>query len=75
MTLSLSGQIQMDFSNSMNCTNKHFISVQESDVNWKRYGVEKDAKPNSDTKTFNLKSFYSFQKNKYYIVKFAVGAP
>jgi hypothetical protein len=88
MTLSQGTPIRLDLTVGKNCIDNYFMSVQESDANWNRYGSEnmKWLSPSevgglggvSNLNVHNFNSWYgtfNFQKNKYYRIKIAVGDP
>lgn len=75
ITTPLSGQISMNCPNAINCSETHFIAVQECNANGNVFGVEKVFSPSSAATFFDLKSQYNFQKYKYYRIKLAVSEP
>jgi len=74
---------------STSCSGSFFISIQESDQNWNRYGIENfrwltasDYSNYGNIANFNLNAFnnsfpapINLQSGKYYRIKLAVGNP
>lgn len=88
ITLSYGTPIRLDLTVGKNCIDNYFMSVQESDANWNRYGPEnmRWLSPSevgglggvSNLNVQNFNSWYgtfNFMQNKYYRVKIAVGDP
>ena len=75
ITFPLAGQINMDFPDAVNCTEKQFIAVQPCSSSGNVFGFEKTLWQPANNTSLNLKTFYNFQKNNYYRIKLAVGDP
>ena len=75
-TICYGSPVIIDGSSSIN-EQQYFISVQESDINWNRYGVEQMEWFAGPAGTFDIKTWYlskgvDFECGKYYRVKLAV---